>query len=149
MRKGRCVKIHNQMRLLWRKSFLCRRPPEKCLLITTGTSYFCTKIWISFGPPAPEREKSKIAGVRWNFPPSPPPPSPSSSDSYISCTGEYGGSRVDKNNNFDGIFLFSRKISFALGSLNPWIFPGKGKSKCWKFDGGRRGGRPKIRIYRI
>ena len=78
---------------------------------------------------------------------SPPPPSSSPLRLIHFMYRGIRGRPVDKNNNFD--FLFSRKISFALESLNPWIFPGKGKSKWWKFEGveGRRPG--KIRIYRI
>ena len=87
---------------------MSRRPPEKCLLITTGTSYFCTKIWISFGPPAPEREKSKIAGVRWNFPPSPPPPPPPQTHTFH-VQGNTGGAEWTKITTSAEIFYFQEK----------------------------------------
>ena len=89
--------------------------------------------------------KAKLSEFAGSSPPPQPP-----SDSYISCTGEYGGAEWTKITTWARFSLFSRKISFALGSLNPWIFPGKGKSKCWKFEGRRpRGGRRDKNIQNI
>ena len=60
------------------------------------------------------------------------------------------GSRVDKNNNLDGIFFIFKKNQFCVGKFKPLDFPGKGKKQMLEVRGRPRGrgeAPAKIRIY--
>ena len=96
--------------------------------------YFAQRYGFPLGPQHLRERKAKLPEFAGSSLPPPPP-----SDSYISCTGEYGGAEWTKITTWPRFSLFSRKISFALGSLNPWIFPEreKGNAGSSREEGGR------------